>query len=127
LTVTPLPARALIPWYGVTTCGALTCALPPPAVIAFCPAASPMTAIDRTDDATGSTGPAFLSSTLPCWATWVATAVCASEVTGVVMSPVGGVSNSPAANIAVRIRRTWVSMVAVVTWPAFTALVSAVP
>jgi hypothetical protein len=125
--VAPLPARALMPWYGVTRWDGLTCALPPPAVIAFSPAASPMTAIDRTDGPIGSMPLVFFSSTLPCCATWVATAACASEVTGVVMSPVGGVSNSPARTMATRIRRTCMSMVACDTCPFASAAVSAAP
>jgi hypothetical protein len=48
VTVVPLPAAAAMPWNGVTTCGATTCALGAPLVMASGPASSPMTAIDES-------------------------------------------------------------------------------
>src|SRR5882724_707002 len=122
------PARVLMPWNGVMTDASvdgLTCVLPPPAVIASAPASSPITATD-VEPATGSTA-LFFNSTLPSSAVCVATAWCADEVTVAPIVPVWGLSNRPWANIAVSIRRTWSSIVAWETWPAFTAAISGSP
>ena len=123
----PLPARALMPWYGVTRCDGFTPALPPPCVIASVPASSPITASECTDDGTGSAALEFLSRTLPSSATCWDSASCAGVVTTESSEPELGLSNRPCLNIDTRMRRVWSLMVSIETWPLLTALVSAEP
>src|SRR5581483_76160 len=66
VTLALLPARALMPLRGVTTYGATTLALPPPADSVSAPASPPMTAIEWScAGSKGSTLPAFFNSTVP--------------------------------------------------------------
>ncbi len=122
LTLIPLPARAVMPCSGVTVPLELTEAEPPPAVSGLADASAPMTAIDEVlAELSGRMLPLFLSSTVPSSASWVASdwsaalvAVCAGE-------PVGGLSNSPYANISVSTLETRELSVAMDTDPEETA------
>lgn len=95
------------------------------AVLAARAASSPITVMKP--DPSGSAALLFFNSTLLSCATWRAAAVCASEVTTELMVPVGEWSNSPARNIATRMARTWLSIVATDTCPLATAWVSGAP
>ena len=95
-----------MPWYGVTTYGALTWALPKPVVVASMPASSPMTAIECVADVIGSTLGVLQQHRALLGDLLRDVAVCAAEVTSVASVPVCVLSNSPAANIEVRMRRT---------------------
>ncbi len=91
------------------------------------PASSPITAIERTDGATGSTEALFFSRTLPSCATFCETAAFAAEVTTASRLPVWVRSKRPRRNIDASTLRVWSSTVACDTWPELTALVSALP
>ena len=65
VTVTPLPARDVMPVSGVTVPLELTPALPPPSDCTLVEASAPMTAIECVDDVSGSRPALFFSSTVP--------------------------------------------------------------
>src|SRR5882724_11346944 len=97
-TLTPLPARLVMPLIGLTALGdGLTLALPPPM---FCGsiASPPSSAIVLSDDAVNGSTPVFLSNTVPCAATSRAVVTLAGVVTTDVDVPLRGRSNTPNLN-----------------------------
>ncbi len=116
-----------MPCNGVTVPLEFTPALPPPAVSGLDEASVPITATDLSELVRGSTLPLFLSSTVPSSASWAASVVCAVLVAVSAGDPVGGSSNSPNANISVRMGVTSEFSWAALTCPADTALARAEP
>src|SRR5882757_4734608 len=116
-----------MPCSGVTVPLDDTPALPPPAVSGLDEASAPMTAIDESDDDSGSTPPLFFSSTAPSSASCSASATCAELVAVSAGDPAGGWSNRPNPNISVSTGATREFSVAVDTAPDEAALCSALP
>ena len=116
-----------MPCSGLTTYGAVTPALPPPADMGLVVPSAPMTAIEEVPEPSGSVPPSFFSRTVPCSAAVRARSACAWSVTTVFELPVGGWLKNPKRNISVRIRLTMPFSVAMDTWPSSTAACSAGP
>ncbi len=106
----------------------MTPALPPPEVSAYWPPSAPMTAtLLSLRGLSGSTRPAFCSSTVPASATSRPVCACAGVVTVSVSDPVGGLANRLNRNISVRIRDTMPFSTDSGTCPACTAALSGAP
>jgi hypothetical protein len=87
-----------------------------------------MTAIDLSDDVSGSTPPPlFFNSTVPSSASCSASETCPGLVAAWAGDPAGGTSNRPYPNISVSTGVTMEFRVAVDTAPDETALCSALP
>ena len=94
--MTPVPAaRFWMPVIGQIVPELVTVPLPPPMVWVPAPPSTPITAIDEPLVVASGSTPLFLSRTVPSWAPWTATWVCACVVTVAAGDPLGALSNMP--------------------------------